>query len=1347
MAISFGKKRNVVCEAGKSRPATINETRYVMAELAETGSYMIAMGHRVEGRPDVDLLQKSFETVVRRHEALRTSFALNGRRVEARISETPRFVFAHMQSDDMSPAAFRDLVLPLVFDDVRPDVPGSLVRLFVVEAAECWRFTVAMHHAVSDGFSRGVVNRELLKLYAGETLADVNSYADYAGNAPRISDAETEAAVARFPQPAQMPPDGAARAGAGTRGQFIERGLPGAGPALRRVSKSCGAGKFATLAALYALGLKAFTGESQVATFFQSEGRRSLGAPNSVVGPFSNTLPLDLQFDPGMPFDRLAREIKGRVSAVLALENTDVAERVHEAGRAPAVSLNMFPPAPVIRAGDLKTGPREFLDRRTEHDLNLVWSEDSGVIRARAFYEAAHLSEERAAAFLSLQIRLLNMVLETPGIGCDLLLARAYAKAPAKIAPSRTDPPPGRLHDAFFDQAQKTPDAPAVIAPQEQWSYDALRAEAAAYSRALLLADAGPRETIAVLADRQPALVAALLGISAYGAPFVVIDAGLPRERIRAILQRADAKRAFALTTPAAVASGGSVTLLRPARYGPDIPPARHQPGRAVAWHLFTSGTTGEPKRVSHPDATLIRFLRWQAEMLGGGSFRTMLMAGLTHDPVMRDIFLPLSTGGAVVIPREEDIRDPAALRELIDHNRPDTLHLTPATGHLISIGAGNDAAFSSVRHLFWGGDRLDATKVSRWRQFAPGARQFNLYGTTETPQAALICEISGAETRLKMPLGEPVPWAGVRIERDGVQAGFGVLGEIVIDLGDPVRGARGGPDTATGAPSMVHHTGDFGFMLPGSGVHFAGRKDDQIKVNALRIELSDISHHAEDVPGVRQAVTLQTGADGRELSLFIVSENLRGPAEIRAALSQMLPDYMVPQHIVVVDHIPLSPNGKTDAKALRAMTAEVPENHRPSQPVQTAAERQIADVLARSTGLPADDRHLSLADLGADSLARIEARLGLEALGVDLAQGWEFTSITDLAKKGFSSASGRPSRRGAFAPQRMESFLVMRSLAIIAIVAHHSGLYFSNGFSAALIALTGFSFAKLQLPAILGDDRTGRVWATIARLMVPLVPVSLVIYGVHIAIGNDPHISALLFYENMSAFVDSVLLQRSDSRHHISWLWFLHVYLQIFIVIGLLLASGRVRRALRSAQWRTVMGFFVLAEAAGFSTVLIAGLLYGDIGHVAATLHRSAGMLMPVLVVGGLAALATTRRELLVSLLAGLGHILLFNLVIPGGDTGIWLFAVTLATLAPYIPLPAFLSVVVLAVSGEALMIYLTHRASLFALTTGLGFEPPALIQVIFALVTGVLLGKAVRPLLDRLGVGRLAERRVNFS
>ncbi|SNT12376.1 Non-ribosomal peptide synthetase component F [Tropicimonas sediminicola] len=1323
-----------------------NQARYVLSELAGIGSYMIAMGHRVAGPLDEAAFRAAAQALVQRHAALRTRFELSGGVVHAVVSPDAPFRYHACRMEDQSFAGFRDWALPLVFDDVDPRQPGALVRVLVADLGDAWRFTIAAHHAITDGFSRGVMTRELLKLYAGEDLPPVGSYYDYTDVETAEPDAAraVEALVQALPAPVRLIGDGVESGTEVSAGHVVERDFDDLSAPLRQTAKALGATRFGLLSAVYALGLHGFSGETAVSSFFQTEGRKSLGAPNSVVGPFSHTLPLDLQVDLDRDFAAFARALSDRTRAAVALENAPVLDAVLAAGKAPDVSINMFPPAPRIVAGALEIGPREFLDRRTEFDLNLVWSEDRRVLTARAFHDRAQLSEGRTRQFLDLQARLLAAALRDPERTCRSILAEARSGHESILPRETLAPEPARrIHADFFDHAGRTPDALAILTSHERISYRALADRARAVSAGLEAAGAGPQDRVAILGSRDPALVAAMLGVSAHGASFAVVDASYPEARIRHMLDRLGAR--FVIEAGARLPEGlAGLTCVEP-RGGGTV---RGGAPRAAACHLFTSGTTGAPKLITHPDATLQRFLAWQAGMLALPEPPvTMMLAGVAHDPTLRDVFLPLSNGGAVAIPTPCEMADPSELRALLGRAGCSVLRLGPASARLLTTGLDGSGGFETLRAVFWGGERLPRRVVAQWQEQFPHVRQFNIFGTTETPQAFLFHEIQPGEARQRdIPIGRALPFAGARlVAGDGTPVSAGEVGELVAELADPVGGARDPFADDPGAPARRHFTGDLAFQTPEGEICFAGRRDGQVKINGFRVELGEIEAAAEALAGVQQASAVLRGD---RLRLFLLSEQggITEPA-VRSALARVLPAYMLPATILILPRFPATPNGKVDKDALvdMARDAEATIGGAGEAP-RGALEQQIAALFARHSGRGQVHRDQALADLGADSLATIEARLELDGMGLTLPQDWAWRSVAELAAGGRQAIPAKATPMRLLRMTGIDSFILVRSLAIVTVVAFHTGLKLSLGASIVLFVFAGFSFGRLQLPAVLRADHAGRVWALLLRLIVPLVPFSLLYFAKNAFVEREAHPSMLLPYRNMAEFLDVAVLGRAPPAIQMEWLWFLHAYLQMFLAIALLLTLPAVRRALSQDIWRGLAAFFLTAEAVNLAVFLGVALRMGGVAEAAELVERLPTTILPFLAIGAMVATAATRKRQAVSLGIAIAHALLCLVLLESHTEPVWLFALALCLAFPSVALPRLLASLVVLLAAHSLMIYLTHPAAnfLFGAVAGEGAYPVA--NILFQLGFGVAFGMVFRPILRAIGVNRVAEARITL-
>ena len=444
--------------------------------------------------------------------------------------------------------------------------------------------------------------------------------------------------------------------------------------------------------------------------------------------------------------------------------------------------------------------------------------------------------------------------------------------------------------------------------------------------------------------------------------------------------------------------------------------------------------------------------------------------------------------------------------------------------------------------------------------------------------------------------------------------------------------------------------------------------------------------------------------------------------------------------------------NGKIDRDALIVVADQVErasQEKRGGVKPEGDAELAVAEVYAKAAGIAVFDRDLSLSDLGADSLSAIEARIELEARGFDVPDNWEWMPISQLAGHYNRISSETEGAGWAGQMRRLDMFIVLRSVAIVLVVAHHTGWEFGIGASLVLLALAGYTFGRLHLPAILDDGRTGRVWALIAKLLIPLIPVSLLLYAVHTELGNSPHPATILLYENVAEFVDEVVLGVQNQDGHIIWLWFLHVYLQIFLVLGILLGIPRLRTWFASDPWRGALLFFIVAEIIGAGLILLLSgpMGQGDIGHVSSLLLRSPTTLLPFFTLGILFALADTSRRRIVAMLLGFMHFLLAQIIFANNQEVAWLVALVLCALVPYIVLPRMLTSVLVTISGHALMIYLSHRVVYFVIE-GLAPAPlPVALAIVVQLAVGVLLGIGLRSTYDRLGVNRLANMQISFG
>ncbi|GAA0712702.1 aminotransferase class I/II-fold pyridoxal phosphate-dependent enzyme [Dactylosporangium roseum] len=580
------------------------------------------------------------------------------------------------------------------------------------------------------------------------------------------------------------------------------------------------------------------------------------------------------------------------------------------------------------------------------------------------------------------------------------------------FAVPRTDAPrpvrvdsaePDRFVTRFSAVCADTPDAIAIEAAGGTVTYGALERQADTVAWQLERLGAGPGRTVFVVPNRDPLLVAVLVGAFKAGATLALADPRLPVPYLRSC---ADAARADVVLDLAHVGLPGAVAGLddtpSPHRYprdrlGPDDP----------AFVTFTSGTSGAPKAVLGRYGSLTHFFDWMDRVLGPLRGRRFGMcSSLGHDPLQRDIMTPLYLRGTICVPAEADLTDVGAFPGWLADERIEVVCVNPAA---IGLLAGADAdALPALHRVFCVGAALTRGQARNLARVAPNARLVNLYGSTETQRAVGYYRLPATRAELDaVPLIVPVgtgmqdaellvvtpgrhrclPWQRGQIAVRSRHVGLGYLG----DAGTTAAKFR--TDVPVGEdPVPTYLTGDVGYRSPRHGVVFVGREDAQVKINGHRVELEQVTEACRDHPLVRDVATVAVDVDGlATLATFLVPTDpvVRfDPAAFRAALTGRLPAYMVPHKVTTVTELPLTHNRKLDTATLAAWAREPtttePDGDPGSATADAGVEESVRDFVRRHAGLDEPPTDVPLADLGIDSLrfASLVSQLGAGGTG-----------------------------------------------------------------------------------------------------------------------------------------------------------------------------------------------------------------------------------------------------------------------------------------------------------------------------------------------------------------------------
>ncbi len=703
------------------------------------------------------------------------------------------------------------------------------------------------------------------------------------------------------------------------------------------------------------------------------------------------------------------------------------------------------------------------VDPAAKFDIVLHAPEVDGKIELAVVYNADLYRQPRIVTLLEQFASLLAQVVGNPELSIGQLSLVTGAARTALPNPKETldNSWAGAIHQLLAEQARRSPQSLAVVDPEQSWTYDELNRCANRLANYLIDSGIEPNNLIAVYAYRSSSLIVALLGILKAGASFLILDPAYPAARSIDYLRIAQPKGWLRLEgsvePPEELLScldslpmrcrmnlpQSKAKILENLSACADSEPATKVTKDDPAYVAFTSGSTGEPKGVVCRHGPITHFLPWQKEafQLRDGD-RFAMLSGLAYSHLHRDVFTALSLGATLYIPNPSEARSPEQLAHWLERKAITVLHLTPALGQLLLTSG--EARLPSVRRLFFGGDVLTAELVASVRQLAPNAIVGSFYGATETQRAVGYFEISNdwaaapIDAHKVVPLGRGIKDVQLLVLNQSRQlAGVGELGEIFVRSPHLAEGyIDEEPRTEqmfivnpfTNDPQdRLYRTGELGRYRPDGNVEWAGRNDRRVNIRGFRVELEEIEFALKQHPTVKDAAVVlrevelpnsETPAsqasdnrkskienpksDQRLVAYIAADEEPQSLADLlQSFLSERLPDYMVPGHYLIVDSLPLSPNGKVDYRALSSV--QTPSGSAGGASPRNDIEVKLCAIFATVLGRSDIGIDENFFRIGGHSLlaASAAARIG-DAFGVnlDLSTFLENPTVIGLAQK-----------------------------------------------------------------------------------------------------------------------------------------------------------------------------------------------------------------------------------------------------------------------------------------------------------------------------------------------------------
>ncbi|MFJ1753590.1 amino acid adenylation domain-containing protein [Kitasatospora sp. NPDC088134] len=994
-------------------------------------AYNLPLVLELRGELDAEALRGALLDVVERHEALRTVFperdGVPYQRVLAAAEAAPRPPVESTAPMDLEAAVLAAVGEPF---DVLTDPP---LRARLLRAApEHHVLVLVLHHIAADGWSLGPLTRDLAAAYrarlagaAAPVAAGALQYADYTLWQQRLLRpdgallprqlAYWREALAGLPGLLELPADRPRPAVADLRGAVVEFELPPTlHGALLALARAEGSTLFMVLQAAVAALLHRLGAGDDVPLGSPVAGRTE-EALDDLVGFFVNTLVLrtDLSGDPSF------RQLLGRVRefdlAAFAHQDVPFERLVEELNPVRARDHHpLFQTMVVLQnqAAARMELPGLGVEQRLVHnglskfDLTFSFAEETGpdgsaLLVAGLEYATALFDRGTAEAFAARLVRLLELAVADPDArvsGHDLLSAEEHLRVSRWGAARPLEPEPAAvLPELFARQAARTPDTPAVTDGADVLSYaelDLLSGELAA-----VLAGHGvdPEDAVGVLLGRSPAVVTASLAAVRAAAAYVPLDARWPVERLDRVAEVArprlllvDEEAAGSAWVAARAAALPVVVLDRSGRVRRGAPGRTARPAavpgpRALAYVMFTSGSTGLPKGVGVSHADVVALAR-DAAWRDGAVDAVLMHSAYVFDACTFEIWAPLLNGGRVVV-APDGLLEARTLDTAVHDHGVTAVFLTTA---LFNVVAETDpGAFSGLRVVCAGGELASPELMQRVAAAAPDTAVLHVYGPTETTTFATRYAVAADLPAGPPPIGRPLD--GMRLHvLDGALRPVppGVTGELYLAGEGVARGYLGRPgltaarfvaDPFAGDGSRMYRTGDLVRWTPDGQVAYVARADGQVKLRGYRIELGEVEGVLAARPEVADAFALvrEDAPGDRRLVAYVVpaAGAAVDPAELAREVGRVLPGYMVPAAVVPLAALPLNPNGKVDRAAL-PVPAPAPVG--PGRAPRTVREEVVCGIFAELLGRPSVGPDEDFFALGGHSLlaTRLAARL-----------------------------------------------------------------------------------------------------------------------------------------------------------------------------------------------------------------------------------------------------------------------------------------------------------------------------------------------------------------------------------
>lgn len=992
----------------------------------DTATYNIPIVINFKGCINLTALQDSLNEIIRRHEVLRTSFTVVDGQPTQVINQAPPLTLVVEDLRSLSEATLCEQTqeaqrLAIEFAQKPFDLScQSLLRAKILKLNDkSYQLFITLHHIIADGWSIGILIKELAALYEAfltgklSPLAELPiQYRDFVNWQRKWVDGEGiqplltywkqklqgELTVLNLPTDRPRSP---VQTFKGAQAKLVlSQTLT---KELKNLSRHSGVTLFMTLLAAFKTLLYRYTGQTDILVS-SPIANRNRAEVESLIGFFVNILVLRTDLYGDLSFQELLARVKSTALEAYVHQDLPFEKLVEELQPNRDLSYNplfqvMFVlqnvPIPNLNLSDVSVTYEEGYNGTSKFDLTLFMKDDEQGLVATCEYNTDLFNADTITRMLLHFQTLLSSIVSNPEqrvSDLQLLTPSEVQQLLVEWNNTETDYPQDKcIHQLFEAQVEKTPSNIAVIFENQELTYQELNEQVNQLAHYLQELGVKPEVIVGVCMKRSPEMLIALLAILKAGGAYVPLDAAYPQERLTFMVEDSQTKvlltqshlvELFAKSNVHIVCIDKDLQLL--SQQSRENLFSEVQPNH-LAYLIYTSGSTGVPKGVAIEHQSCVAFLTWSREVFTDDDLAGVLAStSICFDLSVFELFVPLSWGGRVILV-ENALHLPSLVAEVSLVNTVPSI-----IAELLQV----DGLPPSVRTVNLAGEPLQNQLVQQIYQNDCIQKVLNLYGPSEDTTYSTFTQVNKGDNRVT--IGRPIANTQIYLLDTKLQpVPIGIPGEIYIGGAGLARGYLNRPELTkerfisnplnNKVESRLYKTGDLARYLPDGNLEYLGRIDHQVKIRGFRIELGEIENALLKHPAVQKIVVLAREDKPRvqRLVAYIVllPDQILTTSELRSYLKELLPEYMVPGIFIFLDTLPLLPNGKVDRRAL-----PVPEALRPTltttyEVPQSEMEQQIAKLWQEVLHLDKVGIHDNFFELGGHSLLMIQVNHKLRAI------------------------------------------------------------------------------------------------------------------------------------------------------------------------------------------------------------------------------------------------------------------------------------------------------------------------------------------------------------------------------